>query len=221
MFIPELSATGTAIGATIIVLGNLFFSIRFRHLQNRNTASGKWVGGEISWPKAFWLGYTLANWFLLPWIFVFNPELSAPLRWVILGHLASWWIRGILELFMIYRWYNWTPIYGISHDLIHNFALIGGISWAMTQDPTALANPESLGFWAWLYLFVTTFALMGEILFAALFFTTRGKGEGAEKIYFASDSPEYRLINGFTRAVCTVVYVHMAIQLVGLWWRAL
>jgi hypothetical protein len=212
-----LSPTATAGAATAIAGATLAFGLRFRIAQNRNTESGKWVGGAISWPKSFWLGYTILNWFFMPLVFFFNPEVSEPVRVVIGLHLASWWIRGVLELVMIYRWFNWSPVYGISHDILHNVMLIGGLTWATSQIGASALNPHLLDFWATLYLFVTTFAIMGEILFAALFIMTREKGAG--KIYFASDSPEFRMINRFTLAVCIAVYTHLVAEVVGLWAR--
>lgn len=217
MTITFLNSTTTAFGALVIGLATLTFGLRFRIAQNRNTASGKWVGGEISWPKSFWLGYTILNWFFMPFVFALNPDVSDPIRIVLCIHLASWWIRGSLELFMIYRWFNWSPVYGISHDVFHNFMLIGGLIWSASFVGPSLLDTHGIDFWAVLYLFITTFAVIAETIFASLFLSTRGKDAG--KIYFASDSPEYRLINRFTLFVCIVVYSHLGAEIIGLWLR--
>jgi hypothetical protein len=189
-------------------------AVYFRRAQNRNTASGAWVGGEISWPKAFWLAYAIGSWFLMPWIFFLDPATPTPLKWALGFHLASWWIRGPLELVMIYKWFNWTPIYGISHDSLHNLGL-----FLATSAATAMIGWESLAgdahaFWAWLFLCSICLAMMAEVTFAALFIVTRGKGN--DKIYFASDSEEYRMINRLTLTACIILYGHLAIQTVGM-----
>lgn len=40
------------------------------------------------------------------------------------GHLISWWNRGPLELLMTYKWFNWSPRYGIAHALVHALFLV-------------------------------------------------------------------------------------------------
>src|SRR4051812_35370059 len=92
------------------------FALRFHARQNSNKG---WTGGPISWPKAFWLAFTINQWFFVPIFFLLHPDLPQGLKVVYGFHLLSWWIRGPLELVMIYRWLNWTPYYGISHDLFH------------------------------------------------------------------------------------------------------
>jgi hypothetical protein len=117
---------------------------------------------------------------------------------------------------MIYRWFNWTPVYGISHDTFHNVVLFVVTLWA-----TACVGIEAIYRSPFLiillsYFAINCFSLMAEVVFAALFLTTRGKG--ADKIYFAADTPEYRLINGLTRATCWIVYTHMILMTVALFW---
>jgi hypothetical protein len=196
-----------ALLSVIALAGMVGFAGRFHHLQNKKTESQEWVGGEISWPKSFWLAYAIGSWFLVPFIFLLDPQLPEPFRLVLIVHLASWWMRGILELVMIYRWFNWTPVYGISHDVLHNTVIMAGTFWACAVTGQV---------WSWcvFYLVILCFAMMAEVVFASLFIMTRKKG--ADKIYFASDSPEYRMINRMTFAVCLVAYTHMIVQTIGL-----
>ncbi|HUP56830.1 MAG TPA: hypothetical protein VM598_05210, partial [Bdellovibrionota bacterium] len=190
-------------------------AIRFRHKQNENTAKGKWVGGEISWPKAFWLAYAIGSWFLMPWIFFLDPATPTPLRWAVGLHLASWWIRGPLELVMIYKWFNWTPVYGMSHDTLHCMGVFVATSLATSMVGFEALTSDPHAFWAWLFLSSISLAMMAETSFAGLFFGVRGSGK--DKIYFASDSEEWRTINRLTFAACVALYAHLAIQTVGLW----
>jgi hypothetical protein len=203
-----------ALLSTIILAGMIGFAWRFHDLQNKKTRDQQWVGGAISWPKSFWLAYAVGSWFFVPFLFLLDPHLPEPLRWVLIAHLASWWIRGALEMVMIYRWFNWTPIYGISHDTLHNVVIMAGTFYACAKIGWESLHSTPIAFWCVFYLAILCFAMMAEVVFAALFLTTRGKGEN--KIYFASDSSEYRMINRLTFIVCIVVYSHMIIQTSGL-----
>lgn len=187
---------------------------RFHQLQNRPPEEGCWTGGAISWPKSFWLFYALGAWFGLPWVFAFAPGISSALRAVLLVHVTIWWIRGALESFMIYRWYNWSPIYGILHDAFHNLFLFLATAWAASHIgwSNLIAVPANLQ--ALVFLASTFFAITAEGVFAALFIATRGSGPDKTKIYFASDDPMFRTINRLTFSVCVIVYSALAVQIV-------
>jgi hypothetical protein len=195
--------------ALLVLLVMVASAVRFHSKQNKE---GAWTGGPISWPKSFWLVYALGAWFFLPWIFAFAPGISCYLRDLMLIHVTIWWIRGVLEGFMIYRWYNWSPVYGITHDAFHLMLLSIGSAWALGKIGWAevAGNPANLH--AFIFLVVTQFALISEAVFAALFIATRGPDKS--KIYFASDDPMFRLINGFTRAVVWIVYSALVIQII-------
>jgi hypothetical protein len=197
---------GLGLSSAAVLVGASGFALVFRRLQNK----GAWVGGEISWPKAFWLAYAIGAWYLAPLAFVLDPAVALPLKWVLGLHALVWWIRAPIELVMIYRLFNWTPVYGISHDAIHNVALFGATSWACgVLGWDAILGTEA-NLWAFVFLCTTCFALIAEAVFAALFLVTRGQGQ--KKIYFAADSPEYRLINRLTLTVCLIVYAQLIAQ---------
>lgn len=178
----------------------------------RKQNQGKWVGGAISVPKAMWLAYTIGAWFILPFAFLAFADLPAVFRAVLIFHLASWWIRGPLELIMIYKWLNWSPRYGIGHDLFH----ILGISTILILMPSGSGAFLGDGVDAAqrlltaVYIGVILFSTVAEITFAALFFKTREKGD--DLTYFASDDPRWRFINRLTATVVTIVYSHLFIQ---------
>jgi hypothetical protein len=203
-----------ALLALLILAAMVAAAVRFHHMQNRPPEQGCWTGGPISWPKSFWLVYALGAWFFLPWVFAFAPGIDCWLRAVLLIHVTIWWFRGALEGFMIYRWFNWSPAYGISHDGFHLLFLFIGTAWAAGHVGWSrlVANPADLQ--AFVFLATTQFAITAEAVFAALFIATRGTGADKTKIYFASDEPVFRLINSFTRSVCIIVYSALAVQIV-------
>ena len=204
-----LLTAGLALLVLLVMAGG---AVRFHHTQNLTEEEGAWTGGAISWPKSFWLVYAIGAWFFLPWIFAFAPGISSPLRTLLFVHVCIWWLRGAIEGFMIYRWFNWSPVYGITHDGFHILFLFIGTAWAAAQVGWAgIGNPADVQ--ALVFLSTTVFALTAEAVFAALFIATRGTSADKTKIYFASDDPMFKLINGFTQAVCIIVYSALAVQI--------
>jgi hypothetical protein len=197
-------------------------AIFFHTKQNSRDA---WTGGPISWPKSLWLSYTITTWFFCPILFLTAPQLSPALLLVFAFHLLSWWIRGPLELVMIYRWLNWSPRYGISHDLFH-IAVTSFLLARSLAPPLAETASESgftqvsmqLGQSAPLEMIATAFAIMiilttaAEICFAFLFLKIRTAQEQSENVYFASDDPKWRFVNGATLAAVIAAYGHLLFQ---------
>lgn len=179
----------------------------YRKKQNGNNPL---TGGPISWPKAFWLSYTVWTWFLLPFFIIFHPLLSESIQMILIAHLVSWWTRGILELVMIYKWFNWTPIYGISHDVFH-IVLIAILLWIYRFE-TFSSVFGSMNFLASIYLLMLFISTSAEILFARMFLKYRSEIEAKVNIYFASDDEKWKKINRITLIVVIIVYIHLMIQ---------
>lgn len=198
----------SALAAALILCSALVFAWTFYRRQNSPKA---YTGGPISKPKALWLAHGIGSWFLFPLVFVFHPEVSEPLKIVLILHLISWWVRGPLELVMIYKWLNWTPVYGITHDIFHIMAVFLTASWALvTLGTVSFSTPMNALTFS--YIAAIIFSTVAEILFAALFIATRGQKD--HLIYFADETLRYRLINRFTACVCAVVYAHLAVLVV-------
>lgn len=168
------------------------------------------TGGPISTPKAFWLAYTVTTWFFLPLLFIFSSEIITPIKYIIAFHLLSWWARGPLELVMIYKWFNWSPRYGISHDLFHIVGLI--ILYFINRDH--FQNLTPLNNIALAFICITIFATAAEISFAYLFLKARSEAEEKDNIYFASDDPKWIFINRLTLTVVCAVMSHLICQAV-------
>lgn len=184
-----------------------FMAWFFYRKQNSQNA---WTGGPISWPKSFWLAYTTTTWFILPLVIIAHPQFPVPLMAFYLFHIVSWWIRGPLELVMIYKWFNWTPRYGISHDLFH--AVVCAVLLATSWSQLAIYLNNSFGILALAFAVIVIFSTLAELLFAALFLRFRSSQEEAENIYFASDDPKWIFINRVTLTVVLIVMTHLILQ---------
>lgn len=216
-FAGDLAANLLLLALILFPLLPIGLGAAFRARQNK----GDIVGGDISWPKSLWLAYTVTTWFILPLLLLGFAHLSnstplLPTPWpttlsvAFIVHLASWWIRGPLELFMIYKWFNWSPRYGIAHDLAHAAFLILVLATAFLNSEINLWFASPVAAIAALFVFVTIFTTFAETLFAFLFLHERTKGE--DLLYFASDEPRWLMINRITTTVVVLAYGHLFFQ---------
>ena len=165
----------------------------FKKIQNKKTL----VGGDISTPKSLWLSYTVISWFLFPFVLLYL-DINSSLKLLIQIHLVSFWMRGVVELVMIYKLFNWSPRYGISHSAAHALLLLLGTFYVLTQNPTSLNLNELVVLTFLISIFI---CVCFEVLFAVLFFNIRSRGKYKEehKVYFASDEPQWKRVNDLTK----------------------
>lgn len=190
----------------VVIIWPLIVGLLAFFFHKKQNSTRPWTGGPISVPKSMWLAYTVSCWFLLPLVFFAGGFIGDELRVFYVFHLLSWWIRGPLELVMIYKWFNWTPRYGIAHDLFHVLGCGALLAWALRGG-----DPQS-HLVAWVFAGVTIFSTLAEALFAFLFLRARSQQEEKENIYFASDDPKWIFINRVTASVVIPVYIHLVWQ---------
>ena len=199
--------------AKILILLNplITFAIGFSFFKKQNSKKA-WTGGPISKPKSHWLAFTVWNWFFLPFFFLLTSEFPSQLVLFFVFHLISWWLRGPLELFMIYKWFNWSPRYGIAHDLFHFFT--GLCILVMTFEMSVL-NESAMALSAFILSVLILLTTLFETAFAYLFKSTRTKEEEEQNIYFASDDPKWIFINRVT-LTCVIISYSFLILISGI-----
>jgi len=178
--------------------------------RKKQSSPNPWTGGPISWPKAFWLSYTIQSWFFLPFFYLIPSYVPSFLKIIIVFHLLSWWIRGVLELFMIYKWMNWSPRYGISHDVLHIIGLTALVTYFRHDIPTVAFGSQ--GFVVMTYIFLLFLTTTAEITFAMLFLKLRTIQEQMENVYFASDDPKWIFVNRYTLTIVVIAFTHLLFQ---------
>lgn len=89
-------------------------AIVFHMLQNRLSLTG----GGIAWPKSLWLGCAILYWLVLPALLAADTRLRPAWRMPFAALLTLMGLRGLIELWMLYVSHNWSPFYGIAHDLL-------------------------------------------------------------------------------------------------------
>lgn len=194
----------------ILTLWPLVVALLAVFYRKKQSSNNPWTGGPISWPKAFWLSYTIQTWFFLPFVFLLHPATPTFLKVIVAFHLISWWFRGLLEMVMIYKWLNWSPRYGISHDLFHITGCSILLFYFRHYLVTLTFGTEA--FLVTIYLFMLFISTAAEISFAFLFLKLRSIQEKNENIYFASDDPKWLFVNRYTLSVDIIVFSHLIFQ---------
>jgi hypothetical protein len=162
---------------TIVLIISILSIYKIKQTKNS-------LGGQMAWSKSFWLAFTLISWFFLPIIFnATNNGLSIDFLFLTKVLTMSMWIRGIIELFMLFKFRNWNPIYGVTHTFL-TFVICAII----------LFNSKILG----LELIYSISLLIGLILetYYAIFFLKKiGKRtQGEESIWYANnEDPIFKL----------------------------
>ncbi|MBM3275886.1 MAG: hypothetical protein FJZ00_12090 [Candidatus Sericytochromatia bacterium] len=182
----------------LLALGGLAtWALWFYRGQNR----GHRVGGPMSLPKIGWLTYALTAWYVVPAFFWRDKRVHPAVRRLYGVHLGAWAARGVAELVLMYGFHAWKPPYGIAFNS-SMFALLAGLRWywgPQLDKATGFHDRNAL-----IHMGMMQATLIPETAFAGLFFQAR-QGD-TETIWFADDSPRYRLINRFTMLVDLTVY---------------
>ena len=173
------------------------------------------IGGGISAPKAIWLTYAVYVWFFMTPILALESNVALHFR-IILGTFAvSMWIRGVAELLMLYIWKNWRPPYGIAHNILSIFILVGGCF--LYIDKLSL-QADNLSQWLLGYIIFLIAAMVCETYYAIRFHdTVQGQTTGDTGIWFASaDQAKFQRINTIT-AICNTPLVGFTLAFILTW----
>jgi hypothetical protein len=185
-------ATRVGLGASLLLC--VVSALWFRGKQNRAHV----MGGKISNPKVLWLFFAIWFWLFECAVLAFEPSLPLGYRIIFGVHAASMWLRGAVEMFMLYVTKNWRPPIGISHDVLCIVTVLG-LAVGYRAELT-VGGPW--GLFAPALVVMLLFSLVVEVLYAALFFKAiEGKTMGDKGVWFASDDDvRFKRINRITSA---------------------
>ena len=185
-----LARTSVASLAVLVVA-----TVAFYWAQNRFRP----VGGEISVPKLLWLSYAIALWVAVPALLAADARISVRLRQAFAALVILVLVRGVAELWMLYISLDWSPWYGIAHDLTC-VTLLVALALRAGWPGSPIDRLASV------HLAVTAAAFVPEMYFAwymQAHFTTSGE----HAIYFVPDDPRYSEVLRAT----TVVVVSLSL----------
>lgn len=143
------------------------------------------VGGPISMAKTLWLNYMLIAMYIVPFFLWRERTLASATRSLFGWLFASFALRAPIELWIIFFTRGWRCAYGITHDLL-TLALLAFLRWRMSPD---LARRDLVALRVLTLLQIT---LLVEIFMAWEFSKLASPAEG---IYFAADTPHFRVVN--------------------------
>jgi hypothetical protein len=157
----------------LIIAYFLIFILAFFYKKKQDQNK---LGGEIAYSKSLWLFYCIFTWFIIPLALVSSGVIS-PFHIIILALGVSFWVRGLLEMIMLYITKSWKPIYGISHN-IFTFICVFGLT---------LYLRENIYFWEIFFIIQILLSLSFETYYAFFFKKHIGsKTQGDDAVWFAN-----------------------------------
>jgi hypothetical protein len=172
------------------------------------------LGGAISRGKALWLSYAVFLWFIVCPALAFEPRIPGALRIVLGSFGLSMWLRGLIELYLLYIGRGWRPPYGVGHDLFCIGLIAVEAVWLRDRLMAARADP--LGRWTAALLLLVVISLIVEVGYAWAFYRVVGERTvGVDAIWFASsEDPRFRTLVRVTAIINVPLCVFLALFLV-------
>ena len=175
--------------AIIVLLAAGFYTV-----QN----SGRLHGGEIALPKLIWLSYAIFFWYCLPLLLILDKRIGAGWRTIYSVFLVNMLIRAVIELIMMYTYRNWSPYYGIAHD-VFSIALLAGLLLVYRNH---VKTDIFFGF-------VVIVLLMFLVEIAFVLYMLANVIESGSAVYFVPDGDGHGFILGVTWLVVFVLTAYL------------
>ena len=188
--------------SVLIIIGSVFF-VR----QNQTEQ----MGGRIATAKMLWLLYVIFVWFLLSPVLSFDESLLPPIR-ILFGVISIlMWVRGLVELCMMYIFKNWRPPYGIAHDILCCLSLGLGMLWYLSGWTTF----SQVDIWMIAMLSVVLLTFVLETYYAVIFYQIVGEHTtGEDGVWFANrEDPRFRQVVRITALWNILLYIFLVLFL--------
>lgn len=219
----EATLRHAARGAVLVLA---LLAVLFYQFQN----SGRPVGGAIALPKLLWLAGALLLWGVLPPLLALDARLPPGLRRAFATLAGLMAARAVVEGWMLYVTFNWSPWYGIAHDALCALLLAGAVARPAAQPahapqsphpshpprapqaPQRSRPPDRLARLAHMHAGVTAAFFLPEIYFAWTMqanFNTQGESA----VYFVPDDPRYLVVLRVTSVTVALLFAYLAVFL--------
>ncbi len=163
------------------------------------------TGGAIALPKLVWLAYALLFWFALPILIACDKRTPPILTRGFTGLFLLMIGRGVAELVMLYVLKNWSPIYGIAHDIVCMLTMSYFLTRAwIAGEVRATQLARSL----FVHGIVTSIMFIPEIGFA-WYMRTNFITQGSNAIYFVPDSAQHSVVLWFTTCIDIILTIYI------------
>ena len=198
MFGAWLQYIIAGVSLAMVGIGLLFYIS-----QNRDNK----IGGKIAPAKMAWLLYVVYLWFFLCPLMLLHPYLQLPIADLVWFAAGTMWIRGIIELIMMYVSKNWKPPYGIAHDIFSFVGMLVGF-WLIYQKNLRYQDIDVL---VMTLLGVVTFTFFLETVYAMVFYRLVGTHTvGDDAVWFAGkDNPKFQKVVRLTAILNVPLYLFL------------
>jgi len=163
------------------------------------------VGGEIALVKLLWLAGAVLLWGVLPLLFLGDARLGPHLRRAFAVLVALMLARAAIEGWMLYVSLNWSPWYGIAHNMLCIMVLIALASRFRPRNALEHAGRQYLAVSAAFFAPETYFAWYMQAHFVT-------RGEGATYFVPGDASHAHVLMVTAVTVVCLAAYLAMFLR---------
>ena len=163
------------------------------------------IGGQIAFSKAAWLAIAIMFWLILPGLICADAQVAPAIRGPYALLLILMGVRAVLELPMMYWLNNWSPLYGIAHDVLCMSVLLWS-ALVLTAKGNGLMDTRSRLLVQ--HMWISGLLFLAEIYFA-WFMWTHFDTKGGVAIYYVPDDPQFAVVLLVTGIVdvCAVLYL--------------
>jgi hypothetical protein len=170
----------------LIISGTLAALAIFMHFKQNK---GEKMGGCISPSKSFWLFYCIYSWLIfIPFIY-FTQDIPEPYKtsWIVFS--VWFWIRGVIEMIMMFITKNWTPPIGITHN-ISCFLVLTLLPFIIEGKFEPISSAFTL------FHLSLILSIMMETYYAYTFWRIIGeKTKGDEAVWYANkEEPKFKQV---------------------------
>jgi hypothetical protein len=141
-------------------------------------------------------------WFFLAPLLAFDANVPRSFAVLLGAFSVLMWMRGLVEVFMLYVTRTWRPPIGIAHDVLCACFLVVGLYYS------GVGLREPLQPWLFAFVVALVVSLIVETMYAFLFHeAVGGQTTGDEGVWFASkEDPRFLRINRLTTVINVPLY---------------
>jgi len=178
----------------LIGLFGMMALVAFLYHRHQNTSAK--IGGKISSAKSFWLAYAFFHYFIYPIYFYCLIESNHSKQLILI--VAIWfYLRMMVQGFMMFVTLNWSPQLGIGHNVLTSFGLIIMALFTYWQNSLSLVFEDFL---VLIYIFNLALISFVDTIYAYRFGQIVGdQTKGKEAIWYASNDDRFNEICRLTK----------------------
>lgn len=153
------------------------------------------LGGRISIPKAYWLGFAMFVYFVLPLWAYYALEAPKEIKLILVVMIVLAYCRMVVQGILMYIFKNWIPLHGIAFNVIFILSMIFVIAYTAFYHPAFLLDYISLILVGILFILIATL----DSYYGARFFKEVGNATtGNAPIWYVYDQKVFSSLNRIT-----------------------